>query len=192
MDLLKMLMNRPYIEDVTPYNDDNLCLLMCVVKHFKPEESVADREKRVKLMWRVFRASKHRKVKSDSVILDHRQVLLEDDIDYLYNDVLDYKYLMRELPPDHKWGVVEVQQSPRDMKGVSLEELSEMETIFNIYIDVLAIKELQEKKNKNTYATVILTSDRPVDRSVNLLLYMDNYDMAHYLLVTDTKKLLKN
>ena len=61
----------PYILDVTPYSDDNLCLFRCIVRNFRPEDSENDREIRVILMWRIFKASQFLNVKSDSVILDH-------------------------------------------------------------------------------------------------------------------------
>ena len=35
-----------YIEDVLPPSRDNLCLFRCIVKQFRPEESLADHEKR--------------------------------------------------------------------------------------------------------------------------------------------------
>ena len=61
----------PYILDVTPQADDNLCLFRCIVRSFRPEDSENDREIRVILMWRIFKASQFLNVKSDSVILDH-------------------------------------------------------------------------------------------------------------------------
>ena len=60
-----MLMNRPYIEDVIPYNEDNQCLLRCVVKHLRPNENQEIREKRVKLMWAIMRATEHKEVNSE-------------------------------------------------------------------------------------------------------------------------------
>ena len=59
------------------------------MKQLKLLECQEDRERRVTLMWLIFQASKYEEVKSDSVNLDHRQVILDNDIDYLYNEVLD-------------------------------------------------------------------------------------------------------
>ena len=42
--------NRPYLEDVYPHKQDNLCLFRCIVKQLKPQECQVDHEKRVKLM----------------------------------------------------------------------------------------------------------------------------------------------
>ena len=110
---------RPYIQDAFPEDgEDNLCLFRCIVQQLKPFESQEDRERRVKLMWLIFQASKYAEVKSDSVILDHRQVMLDNDIDYLYNEVFDYTDLLRELPPEHKFGGDEVQTALRTMTGV--------------------------------------------------------------------------
>ena len=184
---------RNYIEDVLPPSRDNLCLFRCIVKQFRPEESLADREKRVKLMWLIFKASQFSEVKSDSVILNHRQLLLENDITYLYEEVFDYKDLLRVLPPEHKWGGEDVQTALKTMTGIHLEELKHVEDLFSLHIDVFGLKEVTKKTKGSTHktsATVVRLSDRPSDRAVNLLLYMEN-DMAHYLLVKDTKELLK-
>ena len=64
----QMLMNRPYIEDAIPYNEDNLCLFKCVVKRLRPNENQEIREKRVKLMWAIMRATEYKEVNSESVI----------------------------------------------------------------------------------------------------------------------------
>ena len=189
----RTITSRPYVEDVYLHTDDNLCLFRCIIKHFNPFESQENRERRVKLMWLIFQASKFGNVKSDSVILDHRQVMVDNDIDYLYNEVLDYSDLLRELPPEHKWGGEQVQTALKTMTGVHLEELKHVEDLFSLHIDVFGLKEVTKKTKGSTHktsATVVRLSDRPSDRAVNLLLYMEN-DMAHYLLVKDTKELLK-
>ena len=189
----RTITSRPYVEDVYPHTDDNLCLFRCIIKHFNPFESQENRERRVKLMWLIFQASKFGNVKSDSVILDHRQVMVDNDIDYLYNEVLDYSDLLRELPPEHKWGGEQVQTALKTMTGVHLEELKHVEDLFSLHIDVFGLKEVTKKTKGSTHktsATVVRLSDRPSDRAVNLLLYMEN-DMAHYLLVKDPKELLK-
>ena len=54
--------NRPYIQEVNPHND-NLCLFRCIVKKHKPLENEEDRELRVQLMWRIFKASNFSEVK---------------------------------------------------------------------------------------------------------------------------------
>ena len=46
----EILLNQN-LEDVMPPSRDNLCLFRCIVKKCRPEESQADRERRVKLMW---------------------------------------------------------------------------------------------------------------------------------------------
>ena len=75
-------------------------------------------------------------MKSDSVIKDHRQVIIEDDLDYLLNDIVDYKDLLNEdLPADNQWAGPEIQNSIHNMSGVLLEELNKVEQIFNLHID---------------------------------------------------------
>ena len=104
-------------------------------------------------MWLIFQASKYAEVKSDSVILDHRQVMLDNDIDYLYHEVFDYTDLLRELPPEHKFGGDEVQTALKTMTGVPLEDLKQIETIFNLHIDVFGLKEIEtadKSKKKGT------------------------------------------
>ena len=172
-NLPRPVVHRKYIEDVYPPSQDNLCLLRCIVKAMmmRPEECLADREKRVKLMWFIFKASQIKKVKSDSVILDHRQGLLEDDHDYLYNEVLDYTDLLREHPPTHKWGRDEVQASLKTMTGVRIEEVQEVENLFDLHIDIFTLKDIEQKgKHQKTASTEVRLSDRPSDRTVNLLI----------------------
>ena len=83
------------------------------------------------------------------------------------------------------------------MTGVKIEELNEVEKLFDLHIDVFALRDLTtlEKKNKGknqkTSATVLRLSDRPSDRAVNLLICFQDTDMPHYMLVKDTKELLK-
>ena len=189
--------NRPYIQDVNPHND-NLCLFRCIVKKHRPLENEEDRELRVQLMWRIFKASNFLEVKSDSVIKDHRQVIVENDIDYLLNDIVDYKDLLnQQLPADNKWGALEIQNAIKDMSGVLLEELQRVEEIFDLHIDVFGIREVTHTKdkktgsNQKTCATVVRLSDRPSDRSVDILMETEqNGAVGHYYLVTDTKQLL--
>ena len=189
--------NRPYIQDVNPHND-NLCLFRCIVKKHRPLENEEDRELRVQLMWRIFKASNFLEVKSDSVIKDHRQVIVENDIDYLLNDIVDYKDLLnQQLPADNKWAAPEIQNAIKHMSGVLLEELQRVEEIFDLHIDVFGMREVtqNDKKtgsNQKTVVTVIRLSDRPSDRSVDILIETDqNGAVGHYYLVTDTKQLLK-
>ena len=186
------VVKRKYIEDVYPPNQDNLCLFRCIVKGMRPQEGLADREKRVKLMWRIFKASQIQPVSSDSVIKDHRQVLLDDDLDYLYQDILDYTDLMRELPTDHKWGGEEVQTALNNMTGVTLEELDQVEVLFNLHMDVFTLKYNDDKtKKQQTVATSVRLSDRPSDNKVSLMIVFEEEQMPHYMLVTDTKELFK-
>ena len=195
VDLPVGINKRPYIEDVFLQNGkDNLCLFRCIVKQLKPVESQEDRERTVKLMWLIFQASKYAEAKSDSVILDHRQVMLDNDIDYLYNEVFDYQDLLRELDPEHKFGGEEVQSTLKNMTGVNLEEFKEVEDLFSAHIDVFGLKEIEKNKrgkNKKTSATVVRLSDRPSDREVNILLDIGEEGVGHYYLVKDIKELLK-
>ena len=195
-DIPRSITRRNYIEDVLPPSRDNLCLFRCIVKQFRPEESLADREKRVKLMWLIFKASQFSEVKSDSVILNHRQLLLENDITYLYEEVFDYKDLLRVLPPEHKWGGEDVQTALNTMTGVTIDDLKQVETLFDLHIDVFALRESTSTDKKKgstekTCATVVRLSDRPVDRAVNLLICFQDSNMPHYMLVKDTKELFK-
>ena len=188
------VLKRTYIEDVYPPSQENLCLFRCIVKGMRPQECLADREKRVKLMWRIFKASHIKPVSSDSVIKYHRQVYLEDDLDYLYQDILDYSDLMRELPPDHKWGGQEVQTALNNMTGVTLKELDQVEVFFNLHIDVFTLKDNDEKvtkkRNQQTVATSVRLSDKPTEYSISLLIVTED-NMPHYMLVTDTNELFK-
>ena len=166
------------------------------MKQFRPEESLADSEKRVKLMWLIFKASQSSEVKSDSVILNHRQLLFENDITYLYEEVFDYKDLLRVLPPEHKWGGEDAQTALNTMTGVTIDDLKQVETLFDLHIDVFALREstsTDKKKgsNEKTCATVVRLSDRPVDRAVNLLICFQDSNMPHYMLVKDTKEFFK-
>ena len=140
--------NRPYIQNVNPHND-NLCLFRCIVKKHRPLENEEDRELRVQLMWRIFKASNFLEVKSDSVIKDHRQVIVENDIDYLLNDIVDYKDLLnQQLPADNKWARLEIQNAIKDMSGVLLEELQRVEEIFDLHIDVFGMREVTQNDKK--------------------------------------------
>ena len=188
----KNVVHRKYIEDIYPPSQDNLCLFRCLVKGMRPQECLADREKRVKLMWRIFKASQIQPVSSDSIIKNHRQVFLDDDLDYLYQDILDYKDLMRELPPDHKWGGEQIQSALNTMTGVTLKELDQVESLFNLHIDVFTLKDNENKNLKQTtVATSVRLSDKPSDYTVSLLIVEDDEQMPHYMLVTDTKELFK-
>ena len=96
-------------------------------------------------MWFIFKGSAFKHVDSESVIKDNCQVICDDEVEYLYNDIQDYKDLMRQdLPPEHKWGEVEVQ----DMKGITLEELDIVEKLFDLHIDGFALRDAttQDKK----------------------------------------------
>ena len=110
--------------------------------------------------------------------------------------MLDYQDLLRELPPEHKWGGEEVQTALKNMTGVKIDKLKEVEEIFDLHIDVFALRDLTsvEKKskgnNQKTAGTVVRLSDRPSDRAVNLLICLDT-DMPHYMLITDPNELLK-
>ena len=189
------ILKRTYIEDVYPPKQDNLCLFRCIVKGMRPLESLADREKRVKLMWRIFKASQIQPVSSDSIIKNHRQVYLEDDLDYLYQDILDYKDLMRELPPDHKWGGEQIQSALNTMTGVTLKELDQVESFFNLHIDVFTLTDNNEKqtkkRNQETVATSVRLSDKPTEHTVSLLIVEEEEEMPHYMLINDTKQLFK-
>ena len=133
---------RPYIEDVDEHADDNLCLFKCIVKKHRNLENEEDRELRVNLMWRILKASNFIDVKSDSVIKDHRQVIIENDLDYLLNDIVDYKDLLNEdLPADNQWAAPEIQNSIHNMSGVLLEELNKVEQIFYLHIDVFGLRD---------------------------------------------------
>ena len=190
--LPKNVVHRKYIEDIYPPSQDNLCLFRCIVKGMRPQECLADREKRVKLMWRIFKASQIKPVSSDSIIKYHRQVYLEDDLDYLYQDILDYKDLMRELPADHKWGAEQIQSALNTMTGVTLKELDQVESLFNLHVDVFTLKDNDNKNLKQkTVATSVRLSDKPSDYTVSLLIVEENEQMPHYMLVTDTKELFK-
>ena len=149
-------------------------------------------------MWRILKASNFIEVKSDSVIKDHRQVIIEDDLDYLLNDIVDYKDLLNEdLPADNQWAAPEIQNSIHNMSGVLLEELNKVEQIFDLHIDVFGLRDVtkNDKKTSSTQkscVTVVRLSDRPSDRSVDILMETDQNGVAgHYYLVTDTKQLLK-
>ena len=103
-------------------------------------------------MWLIFKASQIKNVQSDSVIKDHRQVIVENDLEYLYHEVLDYQDLLRELPPEHKWGGEEVQTALKNMTGVKIDELNKVQEIFDLHIDVFALRDLTsvEKRVKET------------------------------------------
>ena len=183
---------RPYIEDVGPEADDNLCLFRCIIKKHRPHENEEDRELRVNLMWRIFRASHFSEVKSDSIIKDHRQVIVENDLDYILNDIVDYNDLLnQQLPADNQWATANIQEAIHDMRGVMLEELNKIEKLFDLHIDVFGLRDVTSKDKimQKTCATVVRLSDRPSDRSVDLLLEI-NEQGGHYYLVTDTNKLL--
>ena len=186
------VVQRKYIEDVYPPSQDNLCLFRCIMKGMRPQECLADRKKRVNLMWRIFKASQFQPVSSDSIIKNHRQVFLDDDLNYLYEDILDYKDLMRELPPDHKWGGQEIQTALNTMTGVTLKELDQVESLFDLHIDVFTLKDNENKNLKQkTVATSVRISDRPSDYTVSLLIVEADEQMPHYMLVTDTTELFK-
>ena len=190
--ITKYVVHRKYIEDIYPPSQDNLCLFRCIVKGMRPQECLADREKRVKLMWRIFKASQFQPVSSDSIIKNHRQVFLDDDLDYLYQDILDYKDLMRELPADHKWGGEQIQTALNTMTGVTLKELDQVEVLFNLHIDVFTLKDNTNKNvDKKTMATSVRLSDKPSDYTVSLLIVEADEQMPHYMLVTDTTELFK-
>ena len=82
------------------------------------------------------------------------------------------------------------------MTVVKIDELNKVEEIFDLHIDVFALRDLTsvEKKskgnNQKTAGTVVRLSDRPSDRAVNLLICFDT-DMPHYMLITDAKEMLK-
>ena len=104
---------------------------------------------------------------------------MSNDLDYLLNEIVDYKDLLnQQLPADNQWAAPLIQNVFHDMKGVTLEELKKVEEIFNLHIDVFALRELTgNDKNRGgtnkTPATVVRLSDRPSDRSVSLLLKID-------------------
>ena len=177
---------------MTPQADDNLCLFRCIVRNFRPEESEDDREMRVILMLRIFKASQFLNVKSDSVILDHRQVIIQDDLDYLVNIVDNTDLLNENLPADNQWATTEVQQAIHEMCGVTLEDLKKIE-LFDLHIDVFGLREINDKiRKQRTCGIVVRLSDSPSDRSVNILLETDETGAAgHYYLVTNPKELLK-
>ena len=89
--LPQSIAQRQYLEDVYPPSRDNLCLFRCIVKQFRPQENLQDREKRVKLMWAIFKVSSFQNVDSESVIKDHRQVICENELEYLYNLIEEYR-----------------------------------------------------------------------------------------------------
>ena len=185
---------QTYIEDVEPTNvNDNLCLFRCLVKKFRPLENQEEREIRVQLMWRIFQAAKYKEVKSDSVIKDHRQVYLQNDLDYLINEIVDYTDLLNQnLPATNQWAEPEIQQAIHNMSGVMLDELSKVEELFDLHIDVFDLKEVEKKgKTQKTAANVVRLSERPSDRAVDLLLETENGG-RHYYMVTDTKNYSKN
>ena len=116
-------------------------------------------------------------------------MVLQDDIDYLEEEILDHHDLLWELPAEHKWGQQEVQTALKTMTGVSVEEINQVEELF--HVDVFMLKNIPYRKGKNkTYANVVRLSDKQSDQSVNLLVYLNETDMPHFLLVKDTKKLL--
>ena len=190
---------RPYIEDVGPMKhqaNDNLCLFRCILKKLRPLENEEDRKLRVNLMWRIFRASHFSEVKSDSIIKDHRQVIMDDDLDYVSTEIVDYNDLLnQQLPTDNQWAAANIQEAIHDMRGVMLEELNKIENLFDLHIDVFALRDGtpddKMKGTQKTVATVIRLSDRQTDRSVSLLLDTNENGAGHYYLVTDTKKLLQ-
>ena len=99
---------------------------------------------------------------------------------------------MRELPADHKWGGEEVQTALKTMTGVTLEELDQVETIFDLHVDVFTLKDNDDKKiNKKTVATSVRLSDRPSESTISLMIVFEEDQMPHYMLVTDTKELFK-
>ena len=103
---------RPYIEDVSPNSDANMCLFHCILKKLRPMDNEEDMELRVQLMWRIFTASKFQEVKSDSVIKDHRQVIIEDDLDYILTEIVDYNDLLnQQLPPTNQWAATAIQDA---------------------------------------------------------------------------------
>ena len=186
---------RPYIEDVSPNSDDNMCLFHCILKKLRPMDNEEDMELRVQLMWRIFTASKFQEVKSDSVIQDHRQVIIEDDLDYILTEIVDYNDLLnQQLPPTNQWATPEIQNAINDMRGVTMDELPKVEELFDLHIDIFGIRDGtpndKMKGNQKTVATVIRLSDRRTDRSVELLLETNENGAGHYYLVTDTKQLL--
>ena len=164
----------------------------CIVKKFRPLENQEEREIRVQLMWRIFQAAKYKEVKSDSVIKDHRQVYLQNDLDYLINEIVDYTDLLNQnLPATNQWAEPEIQQAIHNMSGVMLDELSKVEELFDLHIDVFDLKEVEKKgKTQKTAANVVRLSERPSDRAVDLLLETENGG-GHYYMVTDTKKLFQ-
>ena len=66
---------------------------------------------------------------------------MENDITYLYEEVFDYKDLLRVLPPEHKWGGEDVQTALNTMTGVTIDDLKQVETLFDPHIDVFALIE---------------------------------------------------
>ena len=132
---------RQYIEDPHSLRDDNLCLFRCVLKKLRPQDNYNDRETHARLMWRIFIGSKQHDVKSDSVIIDHRQLVCEND---LLNDVEDYKSLMSEEIPNNKWGAPDVQANLKNMCGVSLDEVKKVEELFDLHIDIFTLKDIEK------------------------------------------------
>ena len=71
--------------------------------------------------------------------MDHRQLVCENDLEYLLNDV-------------------------EDLSGVSLNKLDCVEKLFDLHIDVFSLKENttedKKKRKQNTCAAVVQTSSR--------------------------------
>ena len=58
-----------------------------------------------KLMWAIFKGSSYNNVDYESVIRNHRQLICDNEVDYLYNVMQDCKDLMRsESPPRTQMG----------------------------------------------------------------------------------------
>ena len=78
--------------------------------------------------------------------------------------MFDYQDLLRELPPEHKFGSEEVQTALKNMTGVNLEELKDVEDLFSLHIDVFGLKEIENNKRRGktqkTSATVVRLSER--------------------------------
>ena len=104
----------------------------------------------MKLMWAIFKGSSYNNVVYESVIRNHRQLICDDEVDYLYNVMQDCKDLMRSeyLPPEHKWGWVEVQQALQNIKGVTLEELDRVEQLFDLCINVFGLRDVTKEDKK--------------------------------------------
>ena len=100
-------------------------------------------------MWLIFKASQFSEVKSDSVILNHRELLLQNYITYFYEELFDFKDLLRVLPSEHKWGGEDGQTALNIMTGVTIDDLKQVETLFDLHIDVFALREsTSTDKNK--------------------------------------------